>query len=131
MVKTKTTGSVKKSNLKRPQVKNERTKNVQCFEEVSAPPVEIDIEFLHNIISAEVAVQLCKMEECEVRNFDYSTEWYWCSQHIKNIINLQQNKHLQAIEKRWNIKQQYTKYLIRSIISSLWLWATAMFLILK
>lgn len=99
--------------------------------EKKAPNYEPDIWRLHNLVRAEVAVQLYKMEECEVRDFDYSNEWYSCSQDVKNIINIKLDKHLKDLAKRWNVKQQYTKYIIRSIISSLWLWATAMFLILN
>lgn len=122
---------VKKDKKTTTAKSNGKKTTKKALKEVSAPPVEVDMDFLHNIISAEVAVQLCKMEECEVRNFDYSNDWYWCSNDVKNIINLQQNKHREDLKKLWNIKQQYTKYLIRWIISSLWLWATAMFLILK
>lgn len=99
------------------------------IKEVKAPPVEIDIEFIHNLISAEVAIQLHKMDECEVRNFNYSNDWYWCSKDVKNIINLQQEKHLADLDKRWNIQQQYNKYLTRSIIASLWLWYSLSFII--
>lgn len=102
------------------------------LKEVSAPPVEIDIEFIHNLISAEVAVQLYKSRKYEVRHQWYNEwTWYACSLDVSNIIDVINDEHLKSQMKLIGINQLLKKWFIRSIISSLWLWATAMFLILN
>ena len=141
---TKKPRSVKKAT----PTKKENTKNVQCFKEVKgtdinkytstgskevkAPKVIVDEEYVYNLIKAEVAVQIYENNKCEVSNILYDNwNWYSCSQDVANILELVREEHLKNQLKLIGINKLLRSWLIRSIISSLWLWATAMFLILK
>lgn len=141
---TKKTKSVKKAT----PTKKGNTKNAQCFkevkgtdvnkytstgsQEVKAPKVIVDEEYVYNLIKAEVAVQIYENNKCEVSNILYDNwNWYSCSQDVANILELVREEHLKSQMKLIGINKLLRKWFIRSIISSLWLWAIAMFLILK
>lgn len=115
------------------------------IKEVKAPKLEIEEQELHDAI--KIQLEVIKAEDKKetenqrqatillaVRSNNYKSEkwelvdmldkWFYetrfCSGYVDNLK-----------QELKNVKLQYTKRLIRSIISSLWLWATAMFLILN
>ena len=128
------------------------------------PPYEPDIEFIHNIIRAELAVVKAEEEkkhrswDCiNFEDYDWDhimTRYYnwWIPTELWDLIyktrkdkkdkiyneeklreENKQKEHNRSIINpvKRELKQKYQNYLIRSIISSLWLWATAMFLYLN
>ena len=130
--------------------------NKKPIKEVKAPKPEVDVDFLHNLVRAEIAVVKAEeekkaREEAVERKIEYDkkslhkfrTFCYclsdseiraycnWkrkiniCDKNLPEDIVFYSQSYLEEY------KQYYTKRLIRSIISSLWLWATAMFLILN
>lgn len=79
---------VKKTTTKK------NTKKPYSFEEVELPPIEMDDETIDMLV-----VEMEKLLEWhEVRNLNYSNEWYRCSYDVKRIIEIQQLKHFEAIE---------------------------------
>lgn len=149
---TKKTGNVKKSTpIKKESARKVYIDNIwaeafwRAFESIkhTAPAYEPDREELSLAIRAELAVVKAE-EEKKAREEEDRKEM------IKNIPNfncirctyLWQTDEFLSVKRTWiknwysdryvnSMKKRLTKRLIRSIISSLWLWATAMFLILS
>ncbi len=134
MVKKDKKPTTAKSNGKK------TTKN-NPIKEVKAPKLDIDVDFLHNLVRAELAVVKTEEEKKDKQDklekiIFIVPDWFyrWVSEVVgyDEDVFYSKKRLNDTIEKeKKEAKEQYTKLLIRSIISSLWLWATAMFLILN
>ena len=121
---TKKTGSVKKPTPK----KKEYAKNAQCFKEVKAPPVEIDVEFLHNLVRAEMEVvkaeeeKKAREEEAKIQEENDKPIYHWWVNGLFGDWN-KDSKYMPLNVKHWyspeRVKRKIQLYVIRSIISSL------------
>lgn len=111
----------------------------KSFESIkhTIPEYELDIELIHNVVRAELAVIKADEEKKKQDNMKIYLHWYDDKRQC-GVIDLYTPRVLYKYVnvKNWyskwyleNIKARFIKYIVQSIILSLWLWATIGFII--
>lgn len=137
---------IKKNLVKKGRSPKEISKNIRdtlkdCWT-VTPPPYEPDIERLHNLVRAELAVIKAEEEKkVEITRREKIIEaskpvfyYYWYSVYTDKC-DYEESKDMPSYVKKWYSEERcnrnITWAIIFTAILSLWLWATIMFLILN